>query len=175
MSVYSAQLVKRIGETDQQFLQHNTPQLALERAHLRLQLVQLSELRQEKFYFLQHAIVLVEQARLEFEEMPISVYLSLSVSLAQAYLIYYELTLQTRFALIAEQILKPLAHWKDPSIYFYLAYAAVLQDHKALARHWLNKYQSHATADLKLSVEKIVDYLAETRSDLPPLTATCIQ
>lgn len=37
----------------------NTPELALERADLRLQLVVLSHVRQEQIHFLQEAIVLL--------------------------------------------------------------------------------------------------------------------
>ena len=52
------QIIERIGETDQLYLTNNTPELALERADLRLQLVVFSNSRQEQIHFLQEAIVL---------------------------------------------------------------------------------------------------------------------
>ena len=42
MSNETKHVVNRIGETDQLYLSENTPELALERADLRLQLVVLS-------------------------------------------------------------------------------------------------------------------------------------
>lgn len=45
------QVIERIGETDQLYLENNTPALALERADLRLQLVVFSNLRQEQIHF----------------------------------------------------------------------------------------------------------------------------
>ncbi|MFI7969169.1 hypothetical protein ACFMKD_35060, partial [Acinetobacter baumannii] len=81
---------------------------ALERAELRMQLVVLSRVRQEQLHFLQEAIVLLEQARMEYEEMPLSLYLNLSLHLAKAYMLYFELNKEKRFALITQQILKPL-------------------------------------------------------------------
>ncbi len=42
-------IVSRIGETDQLYLTENTPELALERAELRMQLVTLSRVRQEVY------------------------------------------------------------------------------------------------------------------------------
>ncbi len=68
MSNETKQVIARIGETDQRFLEGNTPELALERADLRLQLVMLSHVRQEQLHFLQEAIVLLEQARIEYDE-----------------------------------------------------------------------------------------------------------
>ena len=48
MSNETKHVIARIGETDQRYLSNNTPELALERAELRLQLVVLSHLRQEQ-------------------------------------------------------------------------------------------------------------------------------
>ena len=107
MRASSQQIIQRIGETDQLYLQGNSPELALERADLRLQLVTLSQLRQEQVHFLQEAVVLLEQGRIEFEEMPLSLYLNLSLHLAKAYMLYFEITKEDRFALITQQILKP--------------------------------------------------------------------
>lgn len=133
-------IISRIGETDQLFLQQNTPELALERASLRLQLVHLSHSHAEQVHFLQEAIVLLEQARVEFEQMPLSLYLELSIQLAKTYLTYYEISQEQRFALITQQILKPLTAYEHAEIYFLLAYASISKNEPAMARHWLNKY-----------------------------------
>ncbi|HBI9052993.1 hypothetical protein PXZ92_13190, partial [Acinetobacter baumannii] len=98
MSIETKAIVSRIGETDQLYLTENTPELALERAELRMQLVTLSRVRQEQIHFLQEAIVLLEQARMEYEEMPMSLYLNLSLHLAKAYMLYFELNKEKRFA-----------------------------------------------------------------------------
>tara|TARA_Y100000816_G_scaffold282532_1_gene258345 strand:- start:404 stop:949 length:546 start_codon:yes stop_codon:yes gene_type:complete len=150
MSNETKQVIARIGETDQQYLENNTPELALERADLRLQLVMLSHVRQEQLHFLQEAIVLLEQARIEYDEMPLSLYLNLSLYLAKAYMIYFELTKEQRFALITQQILKPLAHHNHLDIYFFLAYASAAKQEQAMTRHWLQKYVSCFEYDLEL-------------------------
>ncbi|MBJ8419061.1 hypothetical protein [Acinetobacter courvalinii] len=150
MSNETKQVIARIGETDQLFLENNSPELALERADLRLQLVVISHVRQEQLHFLQEAIVLLEQARIEYEEMPLSLYLNLSLSLAKAYMIYFELTKEQRFALITQQILKPLAYTEHLDIYFFLAYASASKQELALTRHWLTKYVSCLDHDLEL-------------------------
>ena len=150
MSNETKQVIARIGETDQLYLNGNTPELALERAELRLQLVLLSHVRQEQLHFLQEAIVLLEQARIEYEEMPLSLYLNLSLCLAKAYMIYFELTKEQRFALITQQILKPLAYTESLEIYFFLAYASAAKQEQALTRHWLTKYLSCFDHDLAL-------------------------
>ncbi|MFX7521883.1 hypothetical protein ABTJ34_19300, partial [Acinetobacter baumannii] len=87
MSIETKAIVTRIGETDQLYLTENTPELALERADLRMQLAMLSRVRQEQIHFLQEAIVLLEQARIEYDEMPMNLYLNLSLHLAKAYMI----------------------------------------------------------------------------------------
>ncbi|MDQ8954344.1 hypothetical protein RFH42_15450 [Acinetobacter rudis] len=133
-------IVSRIGETDQLFLQENTPELALERANLRLQLVHASHSRAEQIHFLQEAIVLLEQARVEFEQMPLTLYLDLSIQLAKTYLKYFEISQEQRFALITQQILKPLTVYENAEIYFLLAYASIAKNEPAMTRHWLNKY-----------------------------------
>lgn len=150
MSNETKQVIARIGETDQLYLNGNTPELALERAELRLQLVLLSHIRQEQLHFLQEAIVLLEQARIEYEEMPLSLYLNLSLCLAKAYMIYFEITKEQRFALITQQILKPLAYTEHLEIYFFLAYASAAKKEQALTQHWLKKYVSCLDHDLEL-------------------------
>jgi hypothetical protein len=134
------QIIARIGETDQMYLEGNTPDLALERADLRLALVTLSRVRQEQLHFLQEAIVLLEQGRIEFEEIPLRTYLDLSLLLAKAYMLYFEITKEQRFALITQQILKPLTVHEHGDVYFFLAYASVCKNDTALSRHWLKKY-----------------------------------
>lgn len=144
------QVIARIGETDQLYLTNNTPELALERADLRLQLVMMSNLRQEQLHFLQEAIVLLETARIEYEEMPMRQYLSLSLHLAKAYMVYFEITKELRFALITQQILKPLAVNNNGDIYFFLAYASASKQESALTRHWLTKFIQTPEFDLDL-------------------------
>ena len=143
-------IIERIGETDQLYLENNTPDLALERADLRLQLVVISHSRQEQIHFLQEAVVLLEQARIEYEEMPMRLYLNLSLHLAKAYMLYFEITKEQRFALITQQILKPLSQHEHSDIYFFLAYASVSKNQVALTRHWLTKYSKSADFDLEL-------------------------
>ncbi|MGA9699778.1 hypothetical protein [Acinetobacter sp.] len=143
-------IIERIGETDQLYLENNTPELALERADLRLQLVVISNSRQEQIHFLQEAVVLLEQARIEYEEMPMRLYLNLSLHLAKAYMLYFEITKEQRFALITEQILKPLSQHGHSDIYFFLAYASVSKNQTALTRHWLTKYSKSVDFDLEL-------------------------
>ncbi len=153
MSEAIKQLINRVGETDQTYLQENSPELALERAKLRLELVTHSRVKSEQIHFLQEAIVILEQARVEVDEMPLSLYLALSLQLAQAYMIYFELTGETRFALITQQVLKPLAHYQDADIFFMLAYAAISQKEMAMTRYWLKKYAEHASCDFNLLIE----------------------
>ncbi|AXY59109.1 MULTISPECIES: hypothetical protein [Acinetobacter] len=144
------QLIERIGETDQLYLKNNTPELALERGDLRLQLVERSNSRQEQVHFLQEAIVLFETARVEYEEMPMPLYVNLSLHLAKAYMVYFELSKETRYALITQQILKPMTQHESADIYFMLAYASVSKNELSLTRHWLKKYMATADFDLVL-------------------------
>lgn len=144
----SKSLIQRIGETDQMYLEENSATLALERGELRLALVELSQHKSEKIHFLHEAIALLEQARIEFEEIDTELFLNLSFALANAYMLYYELTHDVKFATITQQILKPLAHLKHANIYFMLAYACKCKNEVALTRHWLNKYLSCSNKDL---------------------------
>ncbi|WOE31315.1 MULTISPECIES: hypothetical protein [unclassified Acinetobacter] len=146
-------IIERIGETDQLYLQENTAELALERADLRLQLVHYSQLHQEQIHFLQEAIVLLEQARVEFEDITLNRYLELSICLANAYMLYYEISKESKFALITQQILKPLAHYQDSDILFLLAYSSAANQQPAMTRHWLSKY-SHTTEFDRLKTQQ---------------------
>jgi len=65
-------------------------------------------------------------------------------------MIYFELTKEQRFALITQQILKPLAHHNHLDIYFFLAYASAAKQEQAMTRHWLQKYVSCFEYDLGL-------------------------
>ncbi len=150
MRMTTKQIIQRIGETDQLFLQGNTPELALERGDLRLQLVTLSRVTQEQHYFLQEAIVLLEQGRVEFEEMPLEMYLNLSLHLAKAYMLYYELTREKRYALITQQIMKALSHADHAEVLFFLAYASAAKEEPAMTRHWLTKYSKRKDFDFEL-------------------------
>ncbi len=146
-------IIQRLGETDQLFLQENTPVLALERADLRLQLVEISEHRQEKVHFLQEAIVLLEQARVEFEEMPLELYINLSLHLAKAYMMFFEITQEQRYAIITQQIMKPMAHFEHGDIYFFLAYASSIKNEPSMTRHWLTKYSKTPIYDLEILMQ----------------------
>lgn len=132
-------LIQRLGETDQAYLEQNSPELALERGQLRNELAKFSRNKQEKLYFLNEAVIILEQARVEFEEMPMSLYLSLSLALSDVYLHYFSIDASQKYAIIAEQILKPLAHHNHPDIFANLQRACQHQNKLALARHWQQK------------------------------------
>lgn len=132
-------LIKQLGDTDEQYLNQNTPQLALKRGQLRDELAKFSRNKQEKLYFLNEAVVILEQARLQFEQMPMSLYLSLSLMLSEVYLHYFDITLEQRYALIAEQVLRPLAHHGHPDVFATLQTACECQNKSALARYWQSK------------------------------------
>lgn len=150
MAKLTTDIIGRIGETDQLYLNENTPTLALERADLRLQLVAISHLRQEQVHFLNEAIVLLETARVDFEEMPMTLYIDLSLHLAKAYMMYYEIQHDTKYALITQQILKPLIQQDHGDIFFFLAYASSVRNEPSLAQHWLKKYVATTAFNLAL-------------------------
>lgn len=150
MQLNTKQIIARLGETDQLFLNGNTPELALERADLRLQLVNLSKVRQEQVHFLQEAIVILEQSRIEFEEMPLSLYINLSLHLAKAYMMFFELTKEKRYAIITKQIMKPMVNYGHGDILLFLAYAHASNDEPSMTRHWLSKYAATTEFDLEL-------------------------
>jgi hypothetical protein len=79
-----------------------------------------------------------------------SLYLNLSLHLAKAYMLYFEITKEQRFAVITQQILKPLSQHEHSDIYFFLAYASISKNETALTRHWLSKYNKTADFDLAL-------------------------
>ena len=147
MFVNTTNIISRIGETDQLYLTNNSPELALERGDLRLELATISHSKQEQIHFLQETIVLLETARVEYEEMPMALYVKLSLHLVKAYMIFFEITKETRYALITQQILKPLTVNEDADIYFFLAYAAVSKNEIAMTRHWIGKYLKNPAHD----------------------------
>jgi hypothetical protein len=150
MRMTTKQIIQRIGETDQLFLQGNTPELALERGDLRLQLVTLSRVKQEQRHFLQEAIVLLEHGRIEFEEMEMSLYLNLSLHLAKAYMLFFEITREKHYALITQQIMKALSYLEHADVWFFLAYASAAKQEPAMTRHWLTKYSKSQDFDFAL-------------------------
>lgn len=152
MRMNTKEVIARIGETDQLYLENNTPELALERATLRFELVKMSQVRQEQIHFLQEGIVLLEQARVEYDEMPMSLYLDLSMALAQAYMQYFDITQEKHFPLIAQQILKPLTAHNRGDILLLLAHTCAVKNELALTRHWLTKYSK--TSDFNLDTLK---------------------
>lgn len=137
-----ASMIAQIGETDQQFLQQNSPELALQRGQLRLQLVTLSKQKGEQIYFLQQTLAILEQARLEFDDIDLNLYLDLSICLARAYMVYFECTQDQKFAIITQQILKPLSHYQRIEIYQLLLESAKAQHHQAMQKYWQQKLQS---------------------------------
>lgn len=150
MRMTTKQIIQRIGETDQLFLQGNTPELALERGDLRLQLVTLSQVRQEQVHFLQEAIVLLEQGRIEFEEIEMILYIKLSLHLAKAYMLFFELTREKHYALITQQIMKALTQAEHSDVFFFLAYASAAKEEPAMTRYWLKKYSQSKDFDFDL-------------------------
>lgn len=141
------QLVARVGETDQEFLSAPTPQLAITRAFLRLQLVNLSHQHAEKVYFLTEAAALLELALMEVEEPQDG--LQLSAGLGEVYLAFYQVTHEQRYLTICKQILKPLSQLADARILLALARSSAADNHPALTKHWLSKLLQLQDADLQ--------------------------
>lgn len=134
-------LVAQIGQTDQQFLYNNTPELALKRGQLRLELITLSQQHGEKIYFLQQAISILEQARLYFNEMSQTLFIDLSILLTRSYILYFKLTQQQPFLLIAQQIIKPLSHHQYLKIYQLLQEIAHLRKQPSMEKYWQQKME----------------------------------
>lgn len=132
-----AQLIARIGKTDQQYLTGSTPTLALQRARLRLELVQFSHQNNEKIYFLTEAAMLLELALMGVEDA--SLHATLTTTLADIYLEFYQTTHEKHYLLIVNQLLKPLSHLDDANIFLGLSRASAAQQHTALTKHWLGK------------------------------------
>lgn len=151
MQKETAKIIQDIGVSDQQYLDGNTHELAIKRANLRLELVTISRMKPEQIHFLQEAIVLLEQARIEFEgNISVKEYIGLSLHLAKAYMMYFEITLDPKFALITQQIIKPLSQHHDGDIYLMLAYSSAVKKEYAMTRHWLKKYATTPEFDIDI-------------------------
>lgn len=134
-------LIKQLGDTNALYLTSNTPSLAKTRTTIRLKLAKLSTQQAERLHFIHEAIVIAEQACMQFDKTPLDLHISLSVVLAQAYLAYFEATEDIRYAVISEQILRPLSHYGNQEVYAGLTAASLAQNKPALARHWQAKLQ----------------------------------
>lgn len=145
-----SQLIAKIGETDQQFLQQATPQLAQQRAALRVQLSQFSHQKNEKVYLLTEAAALLEMAIMalkDSDEDDLALHMRLCVCLAQVYLTFFQVTHQNHYLIICNQILKPHAHHRDADILIALVRTNAAANQPALTRHWLGKLMQHHAQD----------------------------
>ncbi|RYY80556.1 MAG: hypothetical protein EOO69_01255 [Moraxellaceae bacterium] len=142
----SADLVKKIGETDQQFLTNPTPELAKIRANLRVQLVKHSHQRQEQIYFLTEAAALLEIALMEISSL--EQHLALSAALGETYLEFYHVTQETRYLIISKQVIKPLSHHASTEILLALARLSAAENHPSLVKHWMTRLMQIPNIDL---------------------------
>ncbi|XID74460.1 hypothetical protein ACF3NA_07950 [Alkanindiges sp. WGS2144] len=143
----SAQIVERIGETDQQFLTEPTATLAKTRAQLRIKLVEFSHQKKEQLYFLTEAVVLLETALMQ--ACNLQEHLELSAALGEAYLSFYQYTKEQRYMVISKQVLKALSHYDSPVILLALARLSAFEGHAALVRHWLTRLLRLPEADFQ--------------------------
>lgn len=157
----SAELVRQIGETDQQFLVNPTAELAKVRAHLRVQLAEFSHHKNEKIYFLSEAAVLLELALMNVEGL--QQHLELSAALGETYLSFYHLTREQRYLTIITQVVKPLAHHGNADILLVLARLSATEQHPALLKHWLSRLIQLPGFDLQAITQatEIAPYLGE--------------
>ncbi|MGY0205098.1 hypothetical protein ACW7EJ_16820, partial [Acinetobacter soli] len=58
------------------------------------------------------------------------------------YMVYFELSQDNKFALITQQILKPLAHFNHGDVSFFLASASIVKKELAFTRNWLEQLWS---------------------------------
>lgn len=133
-----SEVIARVGETDQIFLTAPTPQLAIERAQLRLKLVSMSNNQSEQLYFLGEAAVILELAGTEVEDQATSVLLA--AQLAAVYLQFNQVTPQKRYLTVAGQILRPHSNSECPAIFLGLARMDAAQHKVALMKHWLARW-----------------------------------
>lgn len=134
-----ATLIAQLNHSDKAYDTDNTPKLAHTRASIRKQLANLSKHHKEKQLFLNQALIILEQALISFEELPITTFLQLNLLLADCYLSLYELDKKAHFLIIAEQLIKPLAHHNYRPIYELLSHIHHLQNKPKLSQHWQNK------------------------------------
>ncbi|ONG38444.1 hypothetical protein BKE30_12330 [Alkanindiges hydrocarboniclasticus] len=142
----SADIVRKIGETDQQFLTNPTPELAKIRAHLRVQLIQFSHQKTEQVYFLTEAAALLEIALMEVGNF--AQHVELSAALGETYLQFYHVTKEQRYLVISKQVIKPLSHCDSPDILLALARLSATEKHSALVKHWLSRLMQLPTMDV---------------------------
>lgn len=142
----SADIVKKIGETDQQFLTNPTPELAKTRANLRVQLVQYSHQKQEQLYFLTEAAALLEIALMDVGSL--EQHVELSAALGETYLQFYHVTQEKRYLIISRQVIKPLSHHASPEILLALARLSATEQHPSLVKHWLTRLMQLPNMDM---------------------------
>ena len=162
-----SQLIARVGETDQLFLTQPTPTLAIERAYLRLELVKLSNSKNEQLHFLSEAAVILELAGAEIEDQETSVLLS--AQLAAVYLQFHLVTHEARYLVVAGQILRPHSNAEYHSIFLQLARLDAALNKTALTKHWLTRWlQVLKRMDSKPVFEGLEQYpeFAEIRHEL---------
>ena len=140
------ELVELLGATDQQFLTDPTPELAMLRAQLRQRLADYSVQRGEQSYLLSEAVILLETARMEVEDVPL--HTMLSSHLADVYLQFYRLTHETKYLIVVGQILRPLSTINDPQIFLGLARMDAALNKPALTQHWLTRLMRFASISL---------------------------
>lgn len=133
-----SQLIARVGETDQLFLTAPTPELAIERAHLRLALVQISHSKTEQLHFLGEAAVILELATAEVTEQ--AIHERLAAQLAAVYLQFYQLGHESKYLVVAGQILRPHSNAAFPEIFLQLARLDAARQKTALTQHWLKRW-----------------------------------
>lgn len=142
----SADIVKKIGETDQQFLSNPTPELAKTRATLRVQLVHYSHQKQEQLYFLTEAAALLEIALMDAGSL--QQHIELSAALGETYLQFYHVTQEQRYLIISRQVIKPLSHHPSPEILLALARLSATEKHPSLVKHWLTRLMQLPNMDM---------------------------
>jgi hypothetical protein len=157
----SADIVKRIGETDQQFLSNPTPELAKIRANLRVQLVQYSHQKQEQVYFLTEAAALLEIALMDVTSL--EQHLELSAALGETYLQFYHVTHEKRYLIISKQVIKPLSHHSNTEILLALARLSATEQHPSLVKHWLTRLMQLPQVDIAAirQAQELNDYWNE--------------
>lgn len=142
----SADLVRKIGETDQQFLTHPSPELAKLRANLRIALVQYSHQKQEQLYFLTEAAALLEIALMDVDSL--EQHVELSAALGETYLQFYHVTHEKRYLIISRQVIKPLSHHPSAEILLALARLSATEKHPSLVKHWLTRLMQLPNTDI---------------------------
>lgn len=141
----STQLIQELNTLDAQYTNDNTPELAYARANVRLDLANISKTAKEQALFLNQAVMILEQSLISFDELPMTLYLQLSLLLAKCYFALYNSNKQAHFLIICEQILKPLSHHNYQEIYELLAQVNDLQNKPKLSQYWQNKAKTANT------------------------------